>query len=84
MNRFRKAVCMAAGALLLAVPALAETASHEGQGQAVVTVLPKRNRETPANVTLQDVQVKIGRGEAAGPRIGCRCGGQVTSWRWWF
>jgi hypothetical protein len=64
MKRIGKAICMAAGTLLLAVPALAETVMHEGQGRAVVTVLPKRNRETPVNITLQDVQVKLNRRES--------------------
>jgi hypothetical protein len=42
-------------ALGFAAPAIAQT----GQGQAVVTVLPKHDGETPANVLQPDMSVKI-------------------------
>ncbi len=55
----------AAGALALALPAVALAGAADlGQGQAVVTVMPKNNSETPLklqpqNLQPQDLQVKL-------------------------
>lgn len=59
------AVAAAAG-LALAVPAVAQST---GQGQAIVTVLPKHNGEMAPNISQQDLSLKVN-GKAA----------QVTSW----
>ena len=49
-----------AGAASLSVPALTVTASAEqGQGQAVVTVMPKNDKEKQLNVQQSDLQVKV-------------------------
>jgi hypothetical protein len=51
------AILTIAMALLMAVTAYAQNAG--GQGQAVVTVLPKHEGELPASVTNQDLAVKV-------------------------
>jgi hypothetical protein len=40
-------------------PGLSQSESEQGQGQAVVTVLPKHEGELPASVTGQDLSVKV-------------------------
>ncbi|HUN86525.1 MAG TPA: hypothetical protein VMU48_19255 [Terracidiphilus sp.] len=57
---------MAAGAMLMAVasmvvvaPAFSEPNPDQGQGQAVVTVLPKENAEAQSNIMPQDLQLKV-------------------------
>jgi hypothetical protein len=56
--RLLKATAFAAGALLLAAPVFAQN-EREGQGQAVVTVLPARGNEAPASLSRQDLTVKV-------------------------
>jgi hypothetical protein len=57
MKNHGMAVWMAAVTLLLmAAPAFAQ---NQGQGQAVVTVLPKHEGEAPASVTGRDLAVKV-------------------------
>jgi len=51
------AILTTAIALLVAVTAYAQNGA--GQGQAVVTVLPKHEGELPASVTNQDLAVKV-------------------------
>jgi len=50
------AATLAVGAMLLTAPAFAE---NEGQGQAVVTVLPAHNNEAPTSLTQQDLMLQI-------------------------
>jgi hypothetical protein len=50
------AILMAITALLVAAPMSAQSLS---QGQAVVTVLPKVDRQLPSSVTQQDLAVKV-------------------------
>ncbi len=50
---------MVAGTMVTATAALPEAATKQGEGKAIVTVLPKKDRETHVNVTLQDVQAKV-------------------------
>jgi hypothetical protein len=57
-----------AGALLVCAPAIASAA--EGQGQAVVTVLPKNDKEAAVNIQQQDLQVKVNGKDSS-----------VTGWR---
>jgi hypothetical protein len=59
MKKLKMAICMAAGTLLLAAPVFPEASNGQGQGHAVVTVLPKKGREAPSNVTTQDLRVKV-------------------------
>jgi hypothetical protein len=52
------AMLMAAAGLLMAAPVFAQ--ENQGQGQAIVTVLPKHEAEAAPNVTQQDLQsVKV-------------------------
>ncbi|HEV2485201.1 MAG TPA: hypothetical protein VGT08_06690 [Terracidiphilus sp.] len=50
------AILMALAALLVSAPVSAQSLS---QGQAVVTVLPKVDRQLPSSVTQQDLAVKV-------------------------
>ncbi len=68
MKNFKMAIWMAAGALVLATPAFPDAGNDQGQGQAIITVLPK-HKEAPVNIAAQDVRVKIDRKDTA-----------VTSW----
>jgi len=47
-----------AGSLLAALPAFAAAANEPGEGQAIVTVLPDKNAQTP-NIGQQSVAVKV-------------------------
>ena len=59
MNNLGKTLLIAAGALLLAFPALPQ-GEKDGQGQAIVTILPKHDGATPAtSPTPQDMKLKI-------------------------
>lgn len=49
-------------ALALAVPVFAKAAATGGEGQAVVTILPKQNRETPVRIEARDLEVKVNGG----------------------
>jgi len=44
--------------VLLAAPVFAQ-GGNEGQGQAVITVLPAHDGEVPANISQQDLSIKI-------------------------
>ncbi|MGB7548269.1 MAG: hypothetical protein WBM14_11005 [Terracidiphilus sp.] len=57
MKRLGLAMVMAAGTLLMTAPAFPEATT--GQGQAVVTVLPKMNKEAPVKILPEDLQVKL-------------------------
>lgn len=56
-------VLMLAGSLAAAAPLMAQNqprANESGaQGQAVVTVMPAKGKEAPANVSAQDVSIKV-------------------------
>jgi hypothetical protein len=52
-------LCVAAFALLGSAPAFCQSESNQGQGQAVVTVLPKHEGEVPSSVANQDLAVKL-------------------------
>ena len=52
-------VSTAAAFLFAAAPAWMPVAAQEGQGQAVVTVLPHNKEAAPANVTDQDLAVHV-------------------------
>jgi hypothetical protein len=69
MKNLNLAIWMAAGTLLLAAPAFSQGEKATGQGRAVVTILPKHQGEMPANVSQQDLSIKVN-GKAS----------QVTGW----
>lgn len=50
------AATLAMGAMLLAAPAFAE---NEGQGQAVVTILPAHSNEAPATLAQRDLMLQV-------------------------
>jgi hypothetical protein len=58
MKTFRMAVGLAAGMLLMAAPMFGQ-GEKDGQGQAVVTILPKHAGDAAANVSAQDVKLKV-------------------------
>jgi hypothetical protein len=49
---------LAAAALLLSAPAFAQDQNHQGQGRAIVTVLPKHGNETPS-ISQQDLKLSV-------------------------
>jgi len=60
MKRSFLAVLTAASAVFPLLPATAQGAETQGQGQAIVTVMPKHQGELAPNVTQQDLQqVKV-------------------------
>jgi hypothetical protein len=58
MRVLKSVVSLAAGAMLMAAPAFSQN-ENQGQGQAVVTVLPAHGGEAPASLSRQDFTVKI-------------------------
>ncbi|MGD0520231.1 MAG: hypothetical protein ABSA48_03145 [Terracidiphilus sp.] len=59
MNKLGMAMLMVAGALAMAAPAFAQGDNATGQGRAVVTILAKQPGGAPANVTQQNVSIKV-------------------------
>jgi len=53
------AIWMTAGALLLTAQAFSQSEQAGGKGRAVVTVLTKQHGELPANISQQDVSIKV-------------------------
>lgn len=51
-------MALAAGALMTVAPAIAQN-ENGGRGQAVITVLPAHNQEAPANLSQQDLNLRI-------------------------
>ena len=66
MKKLGVAVALAAGTLLMAAPAFAQNQHRQGQGQAIVTVLPAHEGEQAVSVALQDVKVKINGKQSSG------------------
>ena len=64
------AICVAVTMLFAAAPGFSQSESEQGQGQAVVTVLPKHEGALPPSVTRQDLSVKVNGKQA-----------RVTSWK---
>ena len=58
MQSLRFATIVAAGTLALAAPAFAAT-TEQGQGQAVITVMPKANEAAGINIGPQNVELKV-------------------------
>lgn len=55
----RIATWLAAGAMLAALPAFPQSETHEGQGQAVVTILPLHDGQAPASVSQKNLSLKV-------------------------
>ncbi len=50
---------LASGTMLMTSPAMAANNDDGGQGQAVITVLPAHDKEAPANLSQNDLRVKV-------------------------
>jgi len=59
IKRFGMTVCMAAAVLVLIATAFTEAATNQGEGQAIVTILPSKDLKAPANFLQQDLQLKV-------------------------
>ncbi len=59
MKKQGMAVWMTVLALAVVTPAFSQLASQQGQGRAIVTVLPKHKGEAPVSVANQDLSVKV-------------------------
>ena len=59
MNRLGMAILIVAGAMTMTAPAFAQGDNATGQGRAVVTILAKQPGGAPANVTQQNVSIKV-------------------------
>jgi len=57
--KLKIAILAAAGALLAAAPAFSQSAEREGQGQAVVTILPDHGNGAPGAVSQQQLNLKV-------------------------
>jgi hypothetical protein len=64
------AICAAVLTLLSSAMGFSQNESHMGQGQAVVTILPKHDGALPPSVTGQDLSVKVDGKQA-----------KVTAWK---
>ena len=58
MKRIALLASLAAGALMTAAPAFPQN-ENEGRGQAVVTVLPANDKAATANLSPQDLAIKV-------------------------
>jgi len=58
MKKIALAMSLAAGTLMFAAPAFPQT-ENEGRGQAVVTVMPAHDEAGPANLSPNDLAIKI-------------------------
>jgi hypothetical protein len=59
MKSLGVAIWVTAGALLVATPVFPQAENSTGQGQAVVTVLPKHHSELTPNITQQNLKIKV-------------------------
>jgi hypothetical protein len=59
MKKLGMAICMAAGTLALIAPAFSNTTIDQGQGQAIVTILPEKDGKAPVSIPQQDLRVKV-------------------------
>jgi hypothetical protein len=59
MKTLGTGLLMAAGALLIAAPVFSAPTTNQGQGQAVVTVLPKGGDEAHTSIAPQDLQLRV-------------------------
>ncbi len=59
MKQLRLAIALAAATAATAFPALAQNNSQQGQGRAIVTVLPSDKKGNVAEVPAQNLKVKV-------------------------
>jgi hypothetical protein len=59
MKNWNMPIWMAAGMLLMALPAFSQSEKTSGQGRAVVTILPKQNGEMPVSFSQQNLSIKV-------------------------
>jgi hypothetical protein len=59
MKTIGLSVALAAGSFLAAFPALAQTTNQQGQGRAVVTILPSAKNGNVGQVPAQNLKVKV-------------------------
>ncbi len=59
MNNLRIAIAMAMGAVMVAPSALGQKDDQMGQGRIVVTILPLHSGEQMADVSTQDLKIKV-------------------------
>ena len=59
MKRLGMYICLAVGTLALIAPAFPKTAIGQGWGQAIVTVLPKKDIKEPVSIAQQDLRVEV-------------------------
>jgi len=55
----RQAMIVCIAAMLSAGYAVAQTGAQTGEGQAVVTVLPRQHNELAPNISMQDLNIKV-------------------------
>lgn len=59
MRKLEIILGLAVTTVAMAATAFPEDATSSGEGQAIVTVIPKKGRERLTNISLQDLQLKI-------------------------
>lgn len=59
MTRFAKAAVTAISAAFCLTAVFAQSAAAQDHGSAIITVLSKKNRELPVNLTQQDLRLKV-------------------------
>jgi hypothetical protein len=60
MKTLRMVICTIAGILVLVAPASPKAIPDQGQGQVIVTILPKDNGQASPSLGSQDLQLKVG------------------------
>jgi hypothetical protein len=59
IGKLKFAILAASGALLMAAPAFSQSGEREGQGQAVVTILPDHGNGAPGTISQQALSLKV-------------------------
>jgi len=62
--RLGVAVCMAIGSLIFATSAFAKAAPNQGHGQAIVTILSKKDASVPVSKLQQSLQITVNEKES--------------------
>ena len=74
MKKLGMAIFMAAGMLSLIAPAFPNTTTNQGQGKAIVTVLPKKDAKASVSVLQQDLRLKVNGKESSLTDWAALCG----------
>jgi len=59
LKKLEMAVCIAVGALAMALPVFSEQTNDRGQGHAIVTVLPATGRNASVNLLQENLQLEV-------------------------